>query len=67
MGCWNLYKSLIFSQNNNNYNNGYGDYHDYQNDTQDEFDGYPDRTYVLPQVSLTESPIIDQNRNLNIK
>lgn len=49
-----------------NYNyNGYGDYHDYQNDTQDKFAGYPDRAYVLPQVSLTaEAPIIEQNRRL---
>ncbi|CAH1709374.1 unnamed protein product [Aphis gossypii] len=52
------------NQNTNNYHKGYGNYHDYQNDTQDEFVGYPDRTYVLPEVSLTESPIIDQNRHL---
>ncbi|XP_060842392.1 uncharacterized protein LOC132922739 [Rhopalosiphum padi] len=52
------------NQNINNYHNGYGNYHDYQNDTQDEFVGYPDRTYVLPEISLTESPIIDKNRHL---
>lgn len=57
---------FCFSQNINNNQNGYGDYHDYQNDTQNEFAGYPDRMYVLPPVSLTDSSIIDQNRQLQI-
>lgn len=52
------------SQNINNNLETYGNYYDYQNDTQNEFAGYPDRTYVLPQVSLTESPTIDKNRPL---
>lgn len=56
-----------FSQNINNNQNGYGNYHDYQNDTQTQFAGYPDRTYVLQEVSLTESPIINQNPRLILK
>lgn len=50
-----------FSQNINNQHGGYGNYHDYQNDTQNEFTGYPDRTYNLPLISLTESPLVHQN------
>lgn len=46
----------------NNHHESYGNYDDYQNDTQTNFAGYPDRTYVLPHVSLTETPIVDQNQ-----
>lgn len=53
-----------FSYNTNNQNVGYGSYNDYQNDTQNDFAGYPDRTYVLPHVSLTEAPNGEQNRHL---
>lgn len=64
--CMNIFKNFVFcfSHHINNNQEAYGDYHGYRNDTQKDFIGYPDRTYVLPQVSLTESPISEQSRQL---